>query len=108
MSCIQSVHSLLYLLELANLQICAFVWAQGLPLLVGMVEEGGVHDDGALTAIALPCLLRLLECPLLSLPRPQLCRVLASLGLGHRLAKSLRGLHSLLPKVPLPHSYVAS
>lgn len=69
---------------------------QGLPLLVGLVEEGGAHDDGALTAIAVPCLWRLLQAPPAALPHPQLCRVLASLGLCHRLVKALHGLHSAL------------
>ena len=75
---------------------------QGLPLLVGLVEEGGAHDDGALTAIAVPCLSRLLEGPTPALPKPQLCRVLVSLGLGHRLVKSLLGLRLPLPPVGFP------
>ncbi|KAL3139702.1 hypothetical protein ABBQ38_004012 [Trebouxia sp. C0009 RCD-2024] len=64
-----------------------FVACQGLPVLVGLIEDN-VTENGKLTGIGVDCIWRVLELHGTG-PLNHLCRLLANAGLPHRLMRAL-------------------
>ena len=64
---------------------------QGLPVLVGLVEDS-VAENGKLTRIGVDCIWRLLEVHGTG-PLNHLCRLLANAGLPHRLMCAMLALN---------------
>ncbi|DBA67330.1 TPA: hypothetical protein ACH3X2_001627 [Trebouxia sp. C0005] len=64
-----------------------FVACQGLPVLVGLIEDN-VAESGKLTEIGVDCIWRVLEVHGMS-PLNHLCRLLANAGLPHRLMRAM-------------------
>lgn len=63
---------------------------QGLPVLVGLVEDN-MADNGNLTQIAVQCIWRVLELHGAG-PLNHLCRLLSNAGLPHRLMRAMLSL----------------
>lgn len=63
---------------------------QGLPVLVGLVEDN-MADNGNLTQIAVECIWRVLELHGAG-PLNHLCRLLSNAGLPHRLMRAMLSL----------------
>ena len=75
---------------------------QGVPAIVGLVEEAAPAEAGSLAATGLACVWRLLEsrvgkAPGAGLPVEHLIRMAAAANLGHRL---VRVMHALAKHVP--------